>query len=186
MRANRLAHYLRTRGAAPETVVGLCLERSVDLVVALLAILKSGAAYVPLDSTLPDERLQIHGERERRRDLLSPSAALAHRFTDALVPVVRVDADRAAIDDNVRRQSRAHGHRGRPGVCDVHLGIDRTAEGRRDAAPAARQPSVMACAPPAPQPAGAHAAIRARQFRRLVPGHRRDLVHGRDGRDDRR
>ena len=59
LRANRLAHYLRTKGAAPETAVGLCLGRSVDLAIALLGILKSGAAYSPLDSTLPDERLQF-------------------------------------------------------------------------------------------------------------------------------
>ncbi|MGK9171599.1 AMP-binding protein, partial [Inquilinus limosus] len=48
-RANRLAHHLIARGAGPETIVGLCLERSPAMVVALLAILKSGAAYLPLD-----------------------------------------------------------------------------------------------------------------------------------------
>ena len=97
IRANRLAHYLRTRGAGPETVIGLCLGRSVDLVVALLGILKSGAAYVPLDSTLPDERLRFM-VNESGAVICVTSAALAHRFADALVPVVRVDADRAAID----------------------------------------------------------------------------------------
>ena len=97
MRANRLAHYLRTQGAAPETAVGLCLGRSVDLVIALLGILKSGAAYLPLDSTLPDERLQFM-VKESGAVICVTSAALVHRFTDAGVPVVRVDADRPAID----------------------------------------------------------------------------------------
>src|SRR5207244_3964008 len=57
VRANRLAHYLRSRGVGPETVVGLCLERSPDLIVGLLAVLKAGGAYVPLDPDYPAERL---------------------------------------------------------------------------------------------------------------------------------
>ncbi|WP_164557810.1 amino acid adenylation domain-containing protein [Massilia atriviolacea] len=56
-RANRLAHYLRTRGAGPGQRVALCLERSLEMVVAILAVLKAGAAYVPLDPSYPPERL---------------------------------------------------------------------------------------------------------------------------------
>ncbi|TQF10664.1 amino acid adenylation domain-containing protein, partial [Myxococcus llanfairpwllgwyngyllgogerychwyrndrobwllllantysiliogogogochensis] len=56
-RSNQLAHHLRTLGARPGSLVGVCLERSLDLVVALLAVLKSGAAYVPLDPAYPRERL---------------------------------------------------------------------------------------------------------------------------------
>jgi amino acid adenylation domain-containing protein len=55
--ANQLAHYLRSLGVEPETPVGICLERSVELVIALLGILKAGGAYVPLDPTYPQERL---------------------------------------------------------------------------------------------------------------------------------
>ncbi|WP_369214218.1 non-ribosomal peptide synthetase [Streptomyces flavofungini] len=55
-RANRLAHWLRSRGAGPETTVAVCAERSVELVVALLGVLKSGAAYVPVDPGHPAGR----------------------------------------------------------------------------------------------------------------------------------
>jgi len=58
-KANRLAHHLRTIGVGPEVPVGLMLERSVDMVVAILAILKAGGAYVPLDSAYPLERLNF-------------------------------------------------------------------------------------------------------------------------------
>ncbi len=56
-RANRLARYLGRRGCGPETVVGLSAERSPEMVVALLGILKAGAAYLPLDPSLPERRL---------------------------------------------------------------------------------------------------------------------------------
>jgi amino acid adenylation domain-containing protein len=58
-RANRLAHYLRARGVGPETRVGICLDRSLDLVVGVLGIVKAGAAYVPLDPSYPPDRLRF-------------------------------------------------------------------------------------------------------------------------------
>lgn len=57
-RANRLARHLRRRGVAPDRLVGVCIERSLDMVVGLLAILKAGGAYLPLDPSYPVERLQ--------------------------------------------------------------------------------------------------------------------------------
>jgi amino acid adenylation domain-containing protein len=56
-RADRLASHLRKLGAGPETLIGICLERSVEMVIGLLGILKSGGAYVPLDPSYPRERL---------------------------------------------------------------------------------------------------------------------------------
>ena len=56
-RANQLAHYLRRLGVGPEVRVGLCMERSLDLMIGLLGILKTGGAYVPLDPSYPQERL---------------------------------------------------------------------------------------------------------------------------------
>lgn len=57
-RANRLANRLRDEGAGPDVLVGLCVERSIAMVVALLGIVKSGAAYLPLDPLLPVDRLR--------------------------------------------------------------------------------------------------------------------------------
>jgi len=56
-RANQLAHQLRRLGVGPEVCVGICMERSIDMVVGLLGILKAGGAYVPLDPAYPKERL---------------------------------------------------------------------------------------------------------------------------------
>lgn len=58
-RANQLAHYLQGLGVGPEVLVGICVERSMEMVVGLLGILKAGGAYVPLDPTYPTERLAL-------------------------------------------------------------------------------------------------------------------------------
>jgi amino acid adenylation domain-containing protein/non-ribosomal peptide synthase protein (TIGR01720 family) len=57
-RANRLAHYLQRFGVQPDQMVGVCMERSVDMVVSLLAIVKAGGAYVPIDPAYPAERIK--------------------------------------------------------------------------------------------------------------------------------
>ena len=58
-RANQLAHHLISLGVGPEKLVGICVERSIEMVVGLLAILKAGGAYVPLDPTYPKERVKF-------------------------------------------------------------------------------------------------------------------------------
>ncbi|NEQ79118.1 MAG: amino acid adenylation domain-containing protein, partial [Moorea sp. SIO2I5] len=58
-RANQLAHYLKKLGVKPEVLVGICVERSLEMVVGLLGIFKAGGAYVPIDPTYPQERLAL-------------------------------------------------------------------------------------------------------------------------------
>ncbi|HET8840290.1 MAG TPA: amino acid adenylation domain-containing protein, partial [Ktedonobacteraceae bacterium] len=76
-RANQLAHYLRHIGIRPGSLVGLCIERSLEMVVGLLGILKAGAAYVPLDPSYPKQRLAFMIEDAQvallitRQDLLT-------------------------------------------------------------------------------------------------------------------
>ncbi|MGF6233855.1 amino acid adenylation domain-containing protein [Inquilinus ginsengisoli] len=89
-RANRLAHHLIARGAGPETIVGLCLERSPAMVVALLAILKAGAAYLPLDPDYPAERLAF---------MVADAAPLCVITTAALAARLPAAAPRLALDD---------------------------------------------------------------------------------------
>ena len=73
-RANQLAHYLRSLGVGPDVIVGLCVERSIEMVVGLLGILKAGGAYLPLDPEYPPERLAFMLEDAQASVLLTQSA----------------------------------------------------------------------------------------------------------------
>lgn len=64
-RANQVAHFLRAQGVGPESLVGLFLERGIDLLVGLLGIVKSGGAYLPMDLAYPKERLTFMVEDGR-------------------------------------------------------------------------------------------------------------------------
>ena len=75
-RANQLAHHLQAIGVEPEVLVGLCVERSVEMVIGLLGILKAGAAYVPLDPEYPTERLSFILEDTQARVLLTQQSLL--------------------------------------------------------------------------------------------------------------
>ena len=55
--ANQMAHYLQEHGVGPEVLVGLCVERSLEMIIGLLGILKAGGAYVPIDPSFPRERI---------------------------------------------------------------------------------------------------------------------------------
>jgi amino acid adenylation domain-containing protein len=70
-RANQLAHHLKALGVGPEVLVGVCVERSLGLVVGLLGVLKAGGAYVPLDPSYPQERLAFMVEDARPKVLLT-------------------------------------------------------------------------------------------------------------------
>jgi amino acid adenylation domain-containing protein len=111
--ANRLAHHLRGCGVGPDVRVGICLERSVEMVVGLLAILKAGGAYVPLDPAYPPERIGA-----MLRDS-TPVAVLTHGATRGLfggmdVPTIDFDADARAwsaqLDTNPPRDALTPDH----------------------------------------------------------------------------
>ncbi len=87
-RANRLAHFLQAQNVSPDTLVGVCLPRSPDLVVALLATLKSGAAYLPLDPSYPPERLAFMLQ-DAQAPLLLTTSSLAATLAPASLPHTR-------------------------------------------------------------------------------------------------
>ncbi|MGH7798833.1 MAG: amino acid adenylation domain-containing protein, partial [Candidatus Binatia bacterium] len=134
--ANRLAHHLRSLGVGPEVLVGICMERSVDMIIGLLAILKAGGAYVPLDPSYPQERLGCMLEDAGLSVLVTHE-----RLTECLpsygARVICLDSDRPAIarqsDRNpasgVMAENLAYviftsGSTGRPkGAMNTHRGI---------------------------------------------------------------
>ncbi len=71
VKANQVAHYLGSIGVKPEVLVGICLERSVEMVISILAILKAGGAYVPLDPDYPIERLNFIQEETQVKTVLT-------------------------------------------------------------------------------------------------------------------
>ena len=139
--ANQLAHYLKTLGVEPETLVGICVERSVMMVVALLAVLKAGGAYVPFDPSYPSDRL-AYMLADSRVSLLLTTAQLR---TDNSVlspvwegyPIVELDGvseslesfSRENPDSGIERQNLAYvlytsGSTGKPkGVMMEHGGL---------------------------------------------------------------
>ncbi|MBU1620598.1 MAG: amino acid adenylation domain-containing protein [Gammaproteobacteria bacterium] len=79
--SNSLAHYLRKKGVGAGSTVGICLERSPEMIIAVLAVMKAGAGYVPMDNTHPAQRLAYIAHDSRMtyllRDVMSPSFAIA-------------------------------------------------------------------------------------------------------------
>ncbi|MCP4663524.1 MAG: AMP-binding protein, partial [bacterium] len=103
-RANQLASTLRSLGVRPESRVGICLERSAELVVALLGVLKAGGAYVPLDPAYPAERLAFLLE-DAGVELLVTQEALIERLPELAVRALCLDAEREAIGAERRAHS---------------------------------------------------------------------------------
>ncbi|MEH2127083.1 non-ribosomal peptide synthase/polyketide synthase [Nostoc sp.] len=91
-RANQLAHYLQSLGVRPDTLVAICVERSLEMVVGLLGILKAGAAYVPLDPAYPQDRLSFMLENAQASVLLTQQQ-LVEKFQKHQAQVVCLDTD---------------------------------------------------------------------------------------------
>ena len=135
-RANQLAHFLRRRGVERESRVGICLRRSLELPVALLAVLKAGGACVPLDPAYPKERLEYMLEDSQTALVLTQPGLLAE-VTDFNAEMVTLDADWNSFSrestENVRSDVKpdnlayliyTSGSTGKPrGVLLTHLGL---------------------------------------------------------------
>ncbi|HYH79880.1 MAG TPA: amino acid adenylation domain-containing protein, partial [Longimicrobium sp.] len=136
-RANRLAHHLRDLGAGPEARVGLCVERGIEMVVAVLAVLKAGGAYVPLDPEYPEERLS-YMLQDGAPVVLLTQRSLAGRFDGSGVPIEVLGGDASAwtcqpdsnpgrgalTPENLAYVIYTSGSTGRPkGVMNGHRGV---------------------------------------------------------------
>jgi natural product biosynthesis luciferase-like monooxygenase protein len=131
-RANRVAHALRARGVGPEVLVGLCVERSLDMVVGLLAILKAGGAYVPLDPVYPRERIAMMLEDAKAKVLLTqeslastlPPSGAEVLYIERLSADTQYASERpraGAVPDNLAYVIFTSGSTGRPkGVMVLH------------------------------------------------------------------
>ena len=106
--ANRLAHRLQACGVGPEVLVGMCLKRTPQMVVAMLAVLKAGGAYVPIDPTYPKERLSVMME-DADISILVTLEELRPLLPDPAGGIVLLDRDRADLSGlpGERPQSRA-------------------------------------------------------------------------------
>ena len=140
-RANRLAHRLVRLGVARGDLIGLCMERSVEVVIGLLGILKAGAAYVPLDPTYPDERLAFmlrdtaaplllaHGPTAARLGSLSRQTRILYLDLDATAITTEPAEDPAvgATADDLAYVIYTSGSTGSPkGVLVAHRAVIRT------------------------------------------------------------
>ncbi|NVD98021.1 non-ribosomal peptide synthetase [Massilia sp. BJB1822] len=95
--ANRLAHYLRSQGVGPDELVGVCVNRSADMVVCLLAVLKAGGAYVPLDPAYPAERVATMLGDAQPKVLLTQEHLLANLPLLAGVTMFCIDSQQQQL-----------------------------------------------------------------------------------------
>ncbi|MEG4345416.1 amino acid adenylation domain-containing protein [Microcoleus sp. A003_D6] len=104
-RANQLAHYLQSLGVGPEVLVGICVERSTEMVIGLLGILKAGGAYVPIDPAYPQERLAFMLEDSRVSVLLT-QAPLIEKLPQQSSRIVYLDFE----SEEIAPQSESNSH----------------------------------------------------------------------------
>ena len=114
--ANRLAHYLQTLGVGPEVLVGISVERSLDMIVGLLAILKAGGAYLPLDPDYPIERLQFMLEDSQVTFLITQRSLLT-KLPNSQASVICLDD----VQDQVSQYSQDNFHNGLTGSYLVNV-----------------------------------------------------------------
>ncbi|MFM7789141.1 MAG: non-ribosomal peptide synthetase, partial [Microcystis panniformis] len=98
-RANQLAHYLRKLGVKADTLVGISLERSLEMIVGLLAILKAGGAYVPLDPDYPSERLQF-AIADAQLSFLLTQEGLINKLPEHQAPLILLEQIGEEINQN--------------------------------------------------------------------------------------
>lgn len=106
-RANQLANYLRRRGVGPEDLVGICVDRSLEMVIGLLGILKAGGAYVPLDPAYPDDRLSFM-LKDAKVGVLLTQLALGAKMGSHQVEVIALDADWQGIANESEDNPESH------------------------------------------------------------------------------
>jgi len=99
-RANQLAHYLQELGVKPDTLVGICVERSLEMIVGILGILKAGGAYVPLDPEYPQERLNFMLEDSQVKVLVT-QAKLVESIPQHQAQLICLDTDWEKIAQNI-------------------------------------------------------------------------------------
>src|SRR5262249_21267511 len=104
-RANQIAHYLVKLGAKPDMLVGVFLERNSDLLPAILGVLKSGAAYVPLDPSYPRERLPAILE-DAKASIVLTHASLLEQVAGSVPNCICLDADWSKIAGESKQNPR--------------------------------------------------------------------------------
>src|SRR3977135_632820 len=96
-RANQLAHHLHPSLSGPEPLVSICLERSAEFVIAALAVMKCGGAYLPMEAADPSERLRFMVQ-DASAQLVITNEKLAGHFVGLDIKVVRLDAEQKEIE----------------------------------------------------------------------------------------
>ena len=130
-RANKVAHHLRRRGVGPDVLVGVCLKRSPEMVVALLGVWKAGGAYVPLDPAYPPDRLSFMIEDAQPHVLLTEEDC-RELFSLVGDKVIYLDSGWPMLAEEAQSQSGSARVPVKSSLRNVHLGIDRQAERRDD------------------------------------------------------